>query len=143
VKDLAGRRLKWSQSWSSKPGTCPSSQSDSWIRRSTSLYTSSFCRWWRGWCACKDCIALLPQLSMSCSITMSARDQHHHNYEREWIVKKWRRSKSEREEKTRRSERGERGKMMEIQLTENSFLSLFVFFLIFCLFVWLCSLSRY
>jgi hypothetical protein len=69
VKDLAGRRLKWSHSWSSKPGTWASSESESRIRRRTSLYTSSFWRWWRGF-AC-DWTALLPQLSMSFSITMS------------------------------------------------------------------------
>ena len=73
TKNLAGRRLKWSQRWSSKPGACASSQLDSWIRRRTSLYTSSFWRCWRG-CACDDddCTALLPQLSMSFSITIEA-----------------------------------------------------------------------
>ena len=69
---LAGRRLKWSHSWSSKPGTLASSQSASWIRRRTSLYTSNFCLCWRGWFCC-DCTALLPQLSTSSSITIKAK----------------------------------------------------------------------
>jgi hypothetical protein len=114
VKDLAGRRLKWSHSWSSKPGTWASSESESRIRRRTSLYTSSFWRWWRGF-AC-DWTALLPQLSMSFSITMSVTrikrnearsttkpvvvnsNQKKKNRERNEIARNWR-EKTKREKK--------------------------------------------
>jgi len=153
VKDLAGSRLKCSHSWSSKPGTCASSQSESWIRRNTSLYTSSFWRWCRGWLACDNCTALLPQLSMSCSITMNTRDQHHTqtlNNKNKNKKKKKKKNNRERERERerkgivnrRRSGEGKRekgkgrGKTMEIQLTENSFWVSFILIL-------LGSLSRY
>lgn len=65
---LGGRRSKWSQSWSSKPGSRTSSWSNCWSRPSTSLNTSSlslFCRF------CFESDGLLPQLSSPSSIAIS------------------------------------------------------------------------